>query len=91
MSPIPILTYTLIDRDKWQAAYDELAIYVGQKELTTITYYFGLPFDNVDDPESTTLMFAFEQYSEKSALTDTHFNSPAMQKFLKIVPQYMST
>jgi quinol monooxygenase YgiN len=66
-------------------------VYVGEKELTTLTYYFGLPFEDVNDPESTTLMFAFEQYTDKKALTETHFNSAAMQKFLKIVPQYMNT
>jgi quinol monooxygenase YgiN len=77
--------------EKWQASYDELAKYVESKEPTTLTYYFGLPFENVEKPSDTTLMFAFEAYGERKDLYETHFHSSAMQKFLQEVPDYMST
>jgi quinol monooxygenase YgiN len=78
-------------KQKWQAAYDELAKYVEAKELTTLTYYFGLPFEYAKSPSDTTLMFAFEAYGERKDLYETHFHSAAMKKFLAEVPAYMST
>ena len=50
---------------QWQAAYDKLGEYVWAKEPTTLTYYFGIPYDNEHDFESTPLMFAFEVYDER--------------------------
>ncbi|KAB5523111.1 hypothetical protein GE09DRAFT_1153981 [Coniochaeta sp. 2T2.1] len=75
----------------WQAAYDKLGEYVWNEEPTTLSYYFGIPYDNEHDFESTPLMFAFEVYDERKSLYETHFNSPAMGQFLKGALPVMST
>ncbi|KAF2399362.1 hypothetical protein EJ06DRAFT_582713 [Trichodelitschia bisporula] len=75
----------------WQAAYDELAVHVFNEEHTTETYYFGIPFEYKDDMDATISMFAFEVYGKREDLYETHFNSAAMQGFLKKIPSTMST
>ncbi|KAK5713093.1 hypothetical protein LTR15_011455 [Elasticomyces elasticus] len=75
----------------WQAAYDDLAAYVWPKEPTTMTYYFGIPLDYADDFPKTTSMLAFEVYGCREDLYETHLNSPAMGKFLSIVPGHTTT
>ena len=55
----------LIYVSQWQAAYDKLAEYVWENEPTTQTYYFGIPYDNEHDFDSTPLMFAFEVYNDR--------------------------
>ncbi|KAF2663993.1 hypothetical protein BT63DRAFT_461110 [Microthyrium microscopicum] len=77
--------------DAWQAAFDDLAVYVKADEPTTKTYYFGIPFDYAHNYSDTNLMFAFEIYADNSALNDIHLTSPAMQKFLPHVLPTMST
>lgn len=47
---------------QWQAAYDNLAEHVWDKEPTTRSYYFGIPLDYADHFSKTTSMFAFEVY-----------------------------
>jgi len=75
----------------WQAAYDELAVHVFNEEPTTMTYYFGIPFEYKDDIDATTLMFAFEVYGNRNDLYQTHFNSSAMGKFMTKIPPTMTT
>ena len=48
--------------DAWQAAYDDLAEHVWEKEPTTMAYYFGIPLDYAHDFSKTTSMFAIEMY-----------------------------
>jgi len=62
----------MADRRKWQAAYDKLAEYVYANEQTTLTYYFGIPFDYAHDISSTTLMFAFEGYGNRDVRVTSH-------------------
>ena len=50
---------------QWQAAYDDLAVYVHSSEHTTKSYYFGIPLDYAHDFSKTTSMFAFEIYSSR--------------------------
>ena len=50
---------------QWQDAYDKLAEYVWKEEPSTLTYYFGIPYDHEHDIESTPLMFAFEVYPDR--------------------------
>ena len=60
---------TNTDISQWQAAYDKLGEYVWNEEPTTLSYYFGIPYDNEHDFESTPLMFAFEVYDERKVCT----------------------
>ncbi|KAI1861250.1 uncharacterized protein JN550_011072 [Neoarthrinium moseri] len=77
--------------DDWQSAYDHLAEYVWDKEPTTKTYYFGIPFDFAEDVSGATLMFAFEIYENRERLTETHLKSAAMAKFLERALPIMTT
>jgi len=77
--------------DDWQAAYDELAKYVWASEPTTKTYYFGIPLDYAHDFHKTTSMIAFEVYGTREDLYETHLASPAMQKFLSLIPAASTT
>ncbi|KAI9371741.1 hypothetical protein BJX61DRAFT_534527 [Aspergillus egyptiacus] len=77
---------------EWQAAYDKLAEYVAVRERTsTLTYYFGIPFEFKSSFDDTPQMLAFEAYNTREDLYETHLNSPAMQQFLAAVPSSMST
>ncbi|KAF2476238.1 uncharacterized protein BDR25DRAFT_375052 [Lindgomyces ingoldianus] len=75
----------------WQVAYDELAQYVESSELTTKSYYFGIPMDYAHDFSKTTSMFAFEVYGSRDDLYKTHLSSPAMSKFLSQIPAASTT
>lgn len=75
----------------WQSAYDDLATYVHASEPTTKSYYFGIPIDYVHDFAKTTSMFAFEVYGTREDLYTTHLSSPAMQKFLELIPAASTT
>ncbi|KAH7078264.1 hypothetical protein FB567DRAFT_131238 [Paraphoma chrysanthemicola] len=77
--------------DDWQAAYDTLATYVLQSEPSTKTYYFGIPIDYAHDISKTTSMFAFEVYGTRDDLYQTHLSSPAMQRFLTLIPACSTT
>ncbi|BCS17267.1 putative quinol monooxygenase [Aspergillus puulaauensis] len=77
---------------EWQTAYDKLAEYVAVRERTsTLTYYFGIPFEFKTNFEGIPHMLAFEAYNTREDLYDTHLNSTAMQEFLAAVPSTMST
>ncbi|KAH7406050.1 hypothetical protein DE146DRAFT_779536 [Phaeosphaeria sp. MPI-PUGE-AT-0046c] len=75
----------------WQSAYDSLASYVFSSEPTTKSYYFGIPIDYAHAIPSTTSMFAFEVYGTREDLYETHLASPAMQKFLTLIPAASTT
>ncbi|KAF2430254.1 hypothetical protein EJ08DRAFT_247451 [Tothia fuscella] len=75
----------------WQAAYDELAPYVEAKEPNTLTYYFGIPLDYADNHSGTPSMLAFEVYSKREDLYETHFKSTKMAEFLQKIPPTMPT
>lgn len=87
--PYAILTMT--NEAQWQEAYDHLGQYVWQNEPTTLTYYFGLPIQNRTHKSDTTHMLAFECYTRREALYETHFNSSAMASFLTKIPTTMTT
>lgn len=76
---------------QWQSAYDALATYVHANEPTTKTYYFGIPLDYAHDFSVTTSMFAFEVYGKREDLYTTHLGSPAMAKFLELIPASTTT
>ncbi|KAF4634269.1 hypothetical protein G7Y89_g3852 [Cudoniella acicularis] len=77
--------------DDWQVAYDKLDEYVFANEQDTRTYYFGVPIEYKDKISETTHMLAFEVYGKREDLYETHFNSPAMKKFLPVIPSTMTT
>ncbi|KAJ2906623.1 hypothetical protein MKZ38_000878 [Zalerion maritima] len=77
--------------DTWQACYDELAEYVWEKEPSTLAYYFGIPIDYEKNHSETTMMFAFEAYTNRDGLYETHLESPAMSKFLANALPTMAT
>lgn len=54
---------------QWQDAYDKLGEYVWKEEPSTLTYYFGIPYDYEKDFENTPLMFAFEVYNDRKVVT----------------------
>ncbi|KAK4924666.1 hypothetical protein LTR49_008349 [Elasticomyces elasticus] len=58
-----------------------------------MTYYFGIPLTYAHDFSKTTSVLAFEVYGcrEHKDLYETHLNSPAMGKFLSIVPGHTTT
>lgn len=56
---------------QWQAAYDKLGEYVWKEEPSTLSYYFGIPYDYEHDFEATPLMFAFEVYKDREVMTLT--------------------
>ena len=56
-----------------------------------MSYYFGIPLDYADEFSKTTSMFAFEVYGCREDLYETHLGSPAMQKFLTIIPDHATT
>lgn len=58
------------DRDKFAAAFGELAIYVAENEPETLAYEFSI------DTEDPTKALIFERYTRKEALTDIHHKSP---------------
>lgn len=61
----------------WQAAYDKLGEYVWKEEPSTLTYYFGIPYDYEHDFEATPLMFAFEVYNDREVMALTQALPPA--------------
>ena len=78
--------------NKWQEAFDVLAVHVWANEPMTETYYFGLPLDFADDVANTPLMLALEVYDSHDTLYNVHFASDAMVTgFLpKAVPNMMT-
>ncbi|KAH4042334.1 hypothetical protein HBH64_017510 [Parastagonospora nodorum] len=77
--------------NSWQSAYNLLAQYISHSEPSTKTYYFGIPIDYAHNFSSTTSMFAFEVYSSREDLYETHLTSPAMQTFLTQIPAASTT